>query len=205
MWKKLLIIGIILIVTVGIMVYANPKQVFTKMYLRFSGEYKAPEYETSETILSAVREKNLKYDRLFKVTSTKALNDFQQKGILSIPFIQFYNSNKKLITVASGDECKWNLMELFVISDTSQLVESDSTLFDFISQNVIPLHIKSYEDTFKYYVIAGWVNYLPKMKANLFSQTDAIKDSLGQQVCISYINLDFQEEWQHAANSLREK
>ncbi|HUR31311.1 MAG TPA: hypothetical protein VMZ69_07750, partial [Saprospiraceae bacterium] len=67
-----------------------------------------------------------------------------------------------------------------------------------------PIDIKSYQDTFDYYMIAGWANYAPRLSDSLFAQTNRIKSSLAKRVCFAYVDLDYQKEWEHEVDSLQQ-
>ena len=168
----------------------------TKIYLRLSGDYVSPRYERRSDIVNNFAEENIVYDRLYSFKEEKAMTSFSEKGLFSIPFIQIYDRDKDLLSMVSGEQCSWKLLSSVLHSDSLQVAVADTGMYNTVMQYISPLDIKADTDTFQYYVFAGWVNYLPKMKENLFLQTKAIKDSLQNNVCLSYINLDMLEGWE---------
>jgi hypothetical protein len=59
-----------------------------------------------------------------------------------------------------------------------------------------PINLKTNQDTFEAYILAGWANYIPKLSQGLFNQTNEIMATNKGKVCLSYINLDFQKDWE---------
>ena len=196
MKKKFLIISVLVLVAFGFLVYMDSGQTLIKLYLRSAGNYSTPKLESPASILSKVQHENLSYDRLYRLEDYKAFSDFQEKNITSFPFVQIYNREKKMMTIASGSECRWALMDFFTKRDTSKLISQNSLMYEFVTNRLDPIDIKTSKDTFDYYVIAGWVNYLPAFSENLFRQTNEMKKSMKEKVCFTYINLDMQEDWE---------
>jgi len=205
MKKKTLIIWISILIGFMLVVFANPGQIFTKAILRLTGNYITPKDETSASILSKIQMNNIYYDRLFRLSELKSLKDFQAKKISSVPFVQIYNEDKKIITMASGSNCAWALLNYFNKNDTSKLVEGDSMMYQFIMDRLEPIDLKTNQDTFEAYIFAGWANYIPKLSKGLFNQTNEIMESNKGKVCLSYINLDFQEGWEAEMESDKKK
>ncbi|MGB3080083.1 MAG: hypothetical protein WBB31_13445 [Saprospiraceae bacterium] len=197
-----LIISFLVLIILGILIYINPGQFFTKALLRLTGDYATPEYETDASILSKTKSENLYYDRLYKIKNFKTFNEFQKKKLAAVPFVQIYNRNKQMITIASGNECSWALMNFFNKKDTLNLVAGDSLMYDYVVDRLIPIDFKTNADTFNYYVLSGWTNYLPKLSERLFAQTNKMRAALGDKVCFSYVNFDFQDEWKEEMDSL---
>ncbi|MEO5906135.1 MAG: hypothetical protein ABIQ11_05380, partial [Saprospiraceae bacterium] len=77
-----------------------------------------------------------------------------------------------------------------------RLVQEDSLMYSFILQQLSPVELLTEQDTFDFYVLAGWANFAPKLSKRLFEQTNQIKSNLKDRLCISYINMDFQEGWE---------
>ncbi len=202
MRNKGLMISFLVLIILGVLIYINPGQFFTKALLRLTGNYTTPEYETNASILSKAKSENLYFDRLYKVKNFKTYNDFQERKLASFPFVQIYNRSKKMITIASGNECSWALMNFFNEKDTLNLTAGDSLMYDYVLDRLTPLELKTNADTFHYYILSGWTNYLPKLSERLFEQTNKIKTTLGKNVCVSYINFDFQDEWKEVMDSL---
>ncbi|MGB4849463.1 MAG: hypothetical protein WBP41_16175, partial [Saprospiraceae bacterium] len=179
MKKRGLIISVLVLIILGVLIYLKPGQFFTKALLRLTGDYATPEYETDASILSKAKSDNLYYDRLYKVKNLKSFKDFQEKKLSTFPFVQIYNRNKQMITIASGNECSWALMNFFNQKDTLNLVAGDSLMYDYVMDRLIPLDLKTNADTFNYYILSGWTNYLPKLSERLFAQTNKMKTTLG--------------------------
>ena len=139
MARKGVIITLALLFCIVLFACVNPGGAFTKVLVRAMGHYKTPEYESAASILKVTEERELKFDRLFRFADRHSVKNFQEQGLLSIPFIHFYNREKRLMTVASGDECKWNLMGLFLESDSTQLLAGDSLMFNFLMANIQPI------------------------------------------------------------------
>ncbi len=203
MKRKGLIITMLVIIAIGLLIFINPNQLFTKAFLRLTGDYSTPEYQTISSILSKVHYENLNYDRLYRLENYKALNDFREKKILNIPFVQIYDRNKKMLTLASGNDCKWILMDFFSKRDSSKLKLGDTVMYEFVMERLEPIDIKTNQDTFNYYILTGWANFVPKLSDSLFYQTNEMKKTLDKDVCFSYINLDFQEDWEAEMDSLQ--
>lgn len=193
---KTLFISLGIILSIGVLIYINPNQLFTKLILRLTGYYKTPEYETRASVLSTLKGKGIYYDRLYTLSGATAMEDLKKKKLLHVPFVQIYNRDKDLVSIASGDECKWALLQFVASEDTSKLVASDSLMFQFLMDRLAPVDIRTDQDTFENYIVAGWANFLPMLSNDLFEQTNSMKESLGSKVCLTYINLDHQEGWE---------
>lgn len=195
MKNKILLSTLIFILTLGILIFINPGQFFTKTLLRLTGNYATPEYETSQSILLKANEGNLYYDRLYKVKDYGCFKEFQKNKLTAFPFVQIYNRDKRMIKIASGSECSWALMNFFSQKDSVHLVAGDSLMYDFVTARLLPVDLRTNADTFNYYILAGWANYVPKLSEKLFNQTNLMKKSMNEKVCFSYINFDFQKDW----------
>lgn len=202
MKRTLIIIGTILLL-LAVAVYLNPGQFFTKAYLKLTGYYKTPQYESPETIMTKVIADQLYYDRLYRLKNINAHQDFSKRKMMHVPFVYIYNRDKNMMTVASGSECSWTLMNFFDNMDTSKLKAGDSEMYTFISERLDPIDIKTDMDTFDFYVHAGWANYLPKLSNELFKQTNEIMEAHQGRVCLSYIDLDHQEDWMADMDSIQ--
>jgi len=203
MKKKILLITMSIIVILGLAVYINPDQFFTKLILKMAGSYVPPEYETDSTILGVMEEHKVSFDRLFKLADYTAMRELQKQKLFTLPFIQIYDEDKRLMKVASGSQCSWALMNYFNQQDSTQLVAYDSTMYDQMMERIIPVSIHASKDTFDYYVLAGWANFSPKFAHELFKETNKIKQKLNGKVCISYLNMDFQQLWESEVDSLQ--
>ena len=201
MKKKILLSSLAIIVILGLAVYINPDQFFTKLILKMAGSYVPPEYETDSTILRVMEEHKVSFDRLFKLSDYTSMRELQEQKLFTLPFIQIYDEDKRLMKAASGSECSWALMNYFNQQDSTQLVAYDSTMYDQMMKLIIPVSILAPKDTFDYYVLAGWANFSPKFAHELFKETNKIKQKLNGEVCINYINLDFQEGWESELES----
>lgn len=182
------------VLVVMILIYFNSCQVITPMILKLSGNYKEPRYETKNSIEFAIKKDEVYYDKLYRLKEIQFLKELEDKQISKLPILQIYNKEKKLLKTVSGSECNWKLVDYFNRKDSTLLTASDTDLYEFMMQRVEPIDLKSTIDTFDYYIIAGWANYIPKLSKALFEQTNDIKDSLKNQVCIAYINLDFRKD-----------
>ena len=194
--KKFLLITLIFLLVAGIAVFINPGQFFTKLIMRISGHYATPKYESVESIRHEAEKHDLYFDRLYRLKSKTSIEELGSKGLLTVPFIQIYNQDKTLLKVASGVECRWNLIDYFTVSDSAQLIATDTMMYDYMMSHLEPIETNTHQDTFDYYVLAGWANFAPKLSFDLFRETNEIKDTLQNRVCISYINMDFQEDWE---------
>ena len=201
--KRFLIISGALLFLLAGAIYLNPNQFFTKMYLRISGYYKTPQFESRQSILAQVKSSNLQYDRLYRLKNIFAYEDLSKRKMMHVPFVYIYNRDKNMLSVASGNECSWTLMNFFDTMDTTKLKAGDSEIYNFITERLDPIDIKSDMDTFDYYVHAGWANYLPKLSNALFKQTNEIMETHQGKVCLSYIDLDHQEEWMADMDSIQ--
>ncbi|MBK9984989.1 MAG: hypothetical protein IPP15_21935 [Saprospiraceae bacterium] len=103
---------------------------------------------------------------------------FRKKKLTTVPFVQIYNGKKANDKIASGNECSWALMNFFNKKDTLNLVAGDSLMYDYVVDRLIPIDFKTNADTFNYYVLSGWTNYLPKLSERLFAQTNKMKNAL---------------------------
>ena len=204
MKRKGFLIGLIILVLLALFIWINPEQLFTKLMLRMMGHYATPQYESVESIRSTVTDASLYYDRLYRISDLQAMQEMRQQNIFQIPFVQIYDRKKQSISMASGSECKWALMNFFNEEDTAQYISGDTSTYTYIMDRLESIDIKSYQDTFDYYMIAGWANYAPRLSDSLFEQTNRIKNSSTKKVCVAYINLDYQKEWEHAVDSLQQ-
>ncbi|MGB3080079.1 MAG: hypothetical protein WBB31_13425 [Saprospiraceae bacterium] len=202
MKKRIFIFSFLILAILGVIIFGNPVQFVVKGILKLTGDYATPQYETSESILSKVRSQGLYYDRLFKLKDYSDFHELQEKKLTTVPFVQIYNGKKKLLKIASGSECSWQLMNFFSKKDTANLVAGDSLMYDFVMNRLTPLDIKSTQDTFNYYILAGWANYIPKLSDSLFIQTNKMKKIMEDKVCFSYINFDLQDTWKSEMDSL---
>ncbi len=198
---KIFFICIGFLLVIGLLIFINPNQLFSKMILRAAGEYKPPQYETPSSILSELNDAGTYYDRLYRLSDFSAMEDFKEKKLFQIPFVHIYNRDKKLMTIASGDECKWSLMDFVSKKDTSKLVAQDSLMYYFVMEKLEPIDIKTDQDTFEYYILAGWANFAPKLSIRLFNQTNDMMNNMNDKICLSYINLDYQKEWEAELDS----
>lgn len=195
--KKFILVGLPVIFIIGYCVFGNPVQNISSLFLKLTGNYTSPKYENKDDIVNDVNAQEVIYERLYTFKDHQSMISFGEKGLFQVPFIQVYNEDKKLMSMVSGEKCKWNLIKSLIDTDTTKLEATDTGMYDIVMQHISPLDVKIDRDTFKYYVFAGWANYLPKMKNNLFVQTRAIKDSLKHNVCMSYINLDMLQGWEN--------
>jgi hypothetical protein len=190
-WKILIgLVGVLLVI-----VLMNPWQNLLQLYLKMTGQYQAPQYETSESIQARVNNANLYYDRLYKLSGPESFFDFQNEGLLSVPFIRIYNAKKQNLSSASGEKCKWTMMSVFS-RDSLSMAPNEEVDYDYILQRLDTIDVRTDQDTFDFYVLAGWANYLPVLSDSLFFSTNRIKQNLNNRVCISYLNLDFQKGWE---------
>jgi len=60
---------------------------------------------------------------------------------------------------------------------------------------LLPIDVKTSQDTFDYYLISYWAKFIPKLSHKLFDQTNVMKESMTQKVCFIYVTLDEQESW----------
>lgn len=195
MLKKTVLILLSLLVISVVCVFLFPR-FFGTIYLRLSGEFKPPQYESLEGILKPLKNNDVHYDRLYRLANQQSMVIFQEKNIFEVPFLQIFNGQKKLIKSASGNECTWSFMEYFTNSDSIRLIEEDSMMYYFIHEQLSPVDSSLKPDSYEYYVLAGWANFAPKLSKRLFEQTNEIKAKLEDRVCISYISMDFREEWE---------
>jgi hypothetical protein len=202
MRKKTLMIFAFAAVLISLLVCINPNQVFTKIILRFMGYYATPKYVTDSEILTKVHQENIYYDNLYRLENYTAYGDFIERKMISVPFVQIYDKHKKLLTLASGNECRWALMNFFSKEDSLALIAGDSQMYDYVMERLKPIDVKLSQDTFDYYVLAGWANYVPKLSAGLFTQTNKMKQTLHNKVRLNYINFDLQREWEAEKDSL---
>jgi len=203
MRKKIWLISLLILFVTGLLIFINPNQMFTKLILRITGHYETPQYETRSSVLSVVIHKNLYYDRFYRLKNYTAFSDFQRRKMIQIPFVQIYNREKNMLSLASGSECKWALMDFFNQRDSSKLIADDTTMYENVMKQLEPIEIKSNLDTFEYYIIAGWAKYAPRLSDSLFIETNKIKKSLNDKICISYINFDIQKDWESEMDSLQ--
>ncbi len=203
MIKKIIFSTLLVLCMIVLIIYFDPFQLYTKTILRLTGNFSSPEYETNASIMSKVQNEKIYYDRLYKLTDYKAFMDFTKKKITTFPFVQIYDQNKKMIKIANGSDCSWALMDFFSKSDSLNLTKGDSLMYKFVMDRLEPIDLKTNQDTFDYYILAGWANYIPRLSDSLFNQTNKMKKTLIEKVCFTYINLDFQKEWAAEMDSVQ--
>lgn len=195
MKKKLIIFltGIAILVS---LVIINPGQFFTFTLLRILGHYKSPKIETSQSIIEYVKSKNLFYDKLYGLSTMNALNELGHSGVKGVPTIQIFNKDKVLLRMAGQNECTWVLANYFKSGHSAEMIVQDSTTYGFVMDRLIPLDIKTTQDTFDFYLISYWAKYIPKLSNRLFEQTNNMKAGMSQNICFIYVTLDEQESWE---------
>ena len=188
--------AIVIIIVIGLLslLIFMSRQFLLQTFLKFTGDFRTPQYETNETIVARLQSANVYYDRLYKLSGEEAIQKLQEKKLMSVPFINIYNAQKQHLTSRSGSDCKWSIISMFE-NDTTAFDVHEKAPYDFIEALLVPVDMKTTADTFDHYVLAGWVNYVPKLADSLFSVTNKLKQSLGNRVCFSYINLDHQKSW----------
>ena len=204
MKRKTWLITVFIIIGMAVLIYADPDQFFTKAILKLTGYYSAPRYLTSQDILNKARHEDLIYDNLYKLKSYQTYKEFTEQRMIAVPFVQIYDKHKKLLTLASGSDCSWALMNFFSKEDSLALIAGDSLMYNYVTDRLEPIDIRSIRDTFQYYILAGWANYVPKLSARLFTQTNEMKKTLNNKVRLSYINFDLQKGWEAEKDSMED-
>jgi len=192
--KKVILYSVGVLILLVIFIFLDPGNIATKFILRLTGDYVPPKYESNSSILTQLEEKEIQFDRVYSLTGAKAIEELKIKKISTIPFVHIYNEQKLLMTNAAGDECKWTLLKFVQNLDSSGLIAMDSSMYPFLLDRLRPILIKSDQDTFDYYVFAGWANWTPKLSNKLLEQMRTIKR---QNICLSLINMDFQQGWEN--------
>lgn len=176
------------------LVFINPGQIFTKSLLKLMGHYISPKTESPSTIKDYVTKHDSYYDRLYVVNNANAFLELQKFGVSGVPTVQIFNKEKKLLTTASKSECDWTFADFFQ-NQSNKMVPIDSITYTKVMERLVPIDIRSKEDTFHYYVITYWAKYLPRLTHRLFEQTNNMKKGMHERVCFMSVSLDMQEGW----------
>ena len=194
MKKKLLIVIIGFTILISLIII-NPGQFFTLTFLRILGHYRTPKIETFESIKEYVNSKSLIYDRLYGLSTMNARDELNHSGVTGVPTIQIFNKDKVLLRMAEQSDCTWVLANYFKEGHSNEMVAQDSTTYGYVMDRLLPIDVKTSQDTFDYYLISYWAKFIPKLSHKLFDQTNVMKESMTQKVCFIYVTLDEQESW----------
>lgn len=195
MKKKLYIASSVFVIALISFAVINPNQIFTTVALRLLGHFDTPEDESSESLKNYVDQYDLYYDRLYRVHDVTGLTELINNGVEGVPTVQIYDHEKRLLRMATENDCTWALANYFKSGHSDDMVINDSTTYSFVMNRLEPIDLKSEQDTFDFYVISYWAKYLPKLSQRLFVQTNSMKDSMPENICFMYVSLDQQEGW----------
>ncbi len=196
MKKKWLLITGVFLIGMFVLVLINPGQFFTLGLLRVLGHYQTPEIESSSSLKVYAKENQLYYDKLLGVSSMNALMELSKVGVSSVPTVQIFDRDKKLLKMAEQSDCAWALSNFFKEGHKDELIPIDSTVFPFIMGLLSPIDFRTQQDTFDYYLVSYWAKYLPLLSHQLFEQTNSMKDSMSEKICFISVSLDKQEGWE---------
>ena len=199
MAKRKMIIIFSAVTVIAVLVFINPGQVFTFLFIRALGHYKTPQVESSESIKNYVSGHGLYYDRLYVVNNSDNLIGLNKLGVTGVPTIQIFDHNQRLLTMADEGKCDWALSEFFK-EQSNQMVATDSTTFPDVMRYLQPIELRSESDTFDYYIITYWAKYIPRLTHRLFAQTNSMKESMKENVCFMSVSLDQQPGWDKAGS-----
>jgi hypothetical protein len=160
-----------------------------------NGDFIQPEKESNNSIVSYCREKNVKYNQLYKVKSEDYFASFIGK-YKSIPTIFIFNKNKYLVTTAVKTECPWAMINLLDNSSVEEpKIIQDTILYNEIMSNFILVDNNTSNQDADYYVLCTWAKFVPKMTNTLFETINKQKEEHKINVCHILLNVDLQEGW----------
>lgn len=175
---------------------ADPGQIFTKAALKISGHYRAPHYETPESVLEFAKASNIYYDRLYIPKSLQSFKEMNAAHLAAVPLIRIFDKNKDLLKTAIDNDCSWALADFFHRKQGEGLIVKHDSSYAHTLQHITLLDVKSDQDTFDYYIMSNWAKYVPKLSNSLFEQISVLKKDLDMNVCFISINIDSQKEWE---------
>jgi hypothetical protein len=130
------------------------------------------------------------------VANRQSFKEIAGVGVEGVPTVQIFDRNQRLLRMAEQSECTWVLSNYFKEGHGKDMIVSDSTTYPYVMERVIPVDLKTTNDTFEYYVISYWAKYLPKFSKQLFDVTNNMKKSMKDNICFVYVSMDQQENWQ---------
>ncbi|HUR31532.1 MAG TPA: hypothetical protein VMZ69_08855 [Saprospiraceae bacterium] len=196
MKRKAILIGTIAAIACIMLIIINPGNFFMVTVLRIIGHYRTPQIESSVSIKKYADDHSLYYDKLFLVSNRDSFDELASVGVNSVPTIQIFDKNKRLLKMAEQNDCTWALSEYFKKGHGKEMLATDSTTYNFVIERIMPVDVKTSLDTFDYYVINYWAKYLPKLSHQLFETTNNMKKSMKDNICFMYVSLDQQEKWE---------
>jgi len=164
---------------------------FSKTMLRFSGNYKTPQYEEAADIISYCDRAGVDYNELWMAKNEDSQKFLSENFILTIPRVLVFDKRKSNITVEEGKGCVGTMM--YFLNDTTikQINTNDTLLYYRILENCKVLKVKSDTAQADYYVISTWTKYLPKFAEDLFNKVNDQKASGKTNASYILLNMDF--------------
>jgi hypothetical protein len=165
-----------------------------KAYLKATGNYKEPEYESREAVKSYVHNYGTGYDGLFVCKSKEKMKFVIDSVNNSIPFIMVFDKDFRYLH--TDQKCPWkNAGELDSLQNNKIWVPTDEINFARLNESIECINGKTVGAGYRFYIFYFWAKYIPKLSQDMIKQVQGFSQAKKEGIYIGAINMDLQEGW----------
>jgi hypothetical protein len=162
---------------------------------KLTGEFKEPQQESAESIISFCQNKKVKYDKLYVIKSESNFSTFFKKHKY-VPGIFVFDNSNNLIARAEKTGCPWAMINFLYDTAVQKEMTQDTTIYLDIISNFKLVNDRTGDKKADYYILCTWAKFVPKLSDALFETINRQKEDNKLKVSHILLNVDLQKEWE---------